>query len=85
MAKFEFNKGAIDRVAREAVRNMAADLTRGLNALVATHEGRPVDEVKIAVQRVWKDRSGGGSISDPELTQFAEEIAAGRGVTVRAK
>ncbi|MEU1908345.1 hypothetical protein [Streptomyces hygroscopicus] len=41
-----------------------------------------MDEVKAAVQQVWARQTGGGTITDPELTQFAEQIAAGGRVSV---
>ncbi|CAM5722577.1 hypothetical protein SANTM175S_10088 [Streptomyces antimycoticus] len=64
------------------VAKLAADLTRKVNALTAEYEGRPVDEVKPAIQDVWARETGGGSITDPELTQLAEQIAAGGRVSV---
>jgi hypothetical protein len=84
MAQFKFDKSAIRRVANKAVADMAAKLARDLNALIPSHEGRPLDEVKRAVQDVWRRGSGGGEISDPELSQFAEAIASGQQVTVRS-
>lgn len=85
MAKIKFDDKAIKKVVNDGVRKMAADLTRQLNALTAQCEGKPVDEVKRAVQGAWSRGTGGGSITDPELTQFAEQIAAGGQVTVRLK
>ncbi|MFJ1993061.1 hypothetical protein [Streptomyces asiaticus] len=82
-SKFQFNEGAIKKVAEQRVAKLAADLTRKLNALTAEYEGRPLDEVKTAVQQVWARETGGGSITDPELTQFAEQIAAGGQVSVQ--
>lgn len=78
-------KKAVKQAAEKTARSMASDLTRALNALTAQYEGRPVDEVKTAVQSTWKRHSGGGSITDPELTEFAEKIASGGRVEVRAK
>ncbi|GAA0554761.1 MULTISPECIES: hypothetical protein [Streptomyces] len=81
-SKFQFNEGAIKKAAEQRVAKLAADLTRKVNALTAEYEGRPVDEVKPAIQDVWARETGGGSITDPELTQLAEQIAAGGRVSV---
>ncbi|MEU5323023.1 hypothetical protein AB0G67_40665 [Streptomyces sp. NPDC021056] len=83
--KVTINKGALQKVARQATRDLASKLTRALNALTPQYQGRPLDEVKRAVQQTWARNSGGGSITDPELTEFAEKIAAGGRVEVRAK
>lgn len=81
----KINQSALKKAAQKAVKSMSGDLTRSLNGLIPTYQGRPLDEVKTAVQRAWSRNSGGGSITDPELTKFAEEIVAGRRVEVRAK
>jgi hypothetical protein len=84
--KVNIDQGALKKVLQKAVQGKASELTRALNALTATHQGKPLDEVKRAVQATWTRHAGrGGSITDPELTKFAEEIAAGRRVQVRAK
>lgn len=81
-SRINFNGAALKKAVNDGVSKMASDLTRQLNALTAQYEGRPVDEVKPAVQDVWR-RGTGGTITDPELTQFAEQIAAGGQITVR--
>lgn len=83
--KIKIDQRALKKVAQQAARNMASDLTRALNALRSRYEGRPLSEVKAAVQSTWARHSGGGSITDPELTAYAEDIAAGRRVEVRSK
>lgn len=85
MAKFKFDDRALKKAFNEGVRKMASDLTRGLNGLTAQYRGKPVEEIKPQIQRVWAKHSGGGSITDPELTEFAEQIQAGGRVTVRLK
>ena len=85
MAKFKFDKRALNKVVAKGVQSMASDLTKALNGLTAQYQGRPLDEIKPAVQRVWAKHSGGGSITDPELTQFAQQIHDGGRVEVRMK
>ncbi|MFJ8657432.1 hypothetical protein ACIRNU_34480 [Streptomyces rochei] len=62
---------------------MARDLTTALNGLRTQYQGKPIEDVKAAVQSTWSKHTGGGSITDPELTQFAEQIQAGGRVEVR--
>ncbi|MGW0948446.1 hypothetical protein ACWD4O_38650 [Streptomyces sp. NPDC002623] len=86
MAKFNFDNRALKKAVNDGVRKMAAALTRDLNALTAQYQGRPVDEIKPEIQRVWAKHSGrGGKITDPELTEFAEQIQSGGRVVVRLK
>ncbi len=85
MAKFEFDDRALKKAVNQGVQKMADDLTKALNGLTARYEGKPVEEIKPEIQRVWAKHSGGGSITDPELTQFAEQIQAGGRVQVRLK
>lgn len=85
MAKFQFNERAIQKAVNQGVQKMASDLTTALGALTAQYEGRPLEEIKPEIQRVWAAKTGGGSITDPELTRFAEQIQAGGEVVVRLK
>ncbi|MFJ9799809.1 hypothetical protein [Streptomyces sp. NPDC101145] len=84
-SKFSFNKRAFEKIANDAVAKMARNLTTALNGLKTRYQGAPIEEVKAAVQKVWSRHSGGGTISDPELTAFAEQIQAGGRVEVRLK
>lgn len=85
MTKFEFDDRALKKAVNQGVQKMADDLTKALNGLTARYEGQPLEDIKPEIQRVWAKHSGGGSITDPELTQFAEQIQAGGRVEVRLK
>ncbi|WP_371099878.1 hypothetical protein [Streptomyces sp. PU_AKi4] len=80
---FKFDDRAMKKLVNQGVQKMASDLTSALNALTGRYQGKPVEEIKPEIQRVWAKHSGGGSITDPELTQFAEQIQAGGRVEVR--
>lgn len=83
---FKFDDRAMKKkMVNQGVQKMASDLTSALNALTGRYQGKPVEKIKPEIQRVWAKHSGGGSITDPELTQFAEQIQAGGRVTVRMK
>ena len=47
------------------------------------YKGRPVSEIKPALQREWKKI--GGSITDPELTQYASSISEGVRIQIGTK
>jgi hypothetical protein len=83
VAKFSFDESAIQKAVNQGVQKMASDLTRALSGLTAQYQGRPLEEIKPEIQRVWAKHTGGGSVTDPELTRFAEQIQAGGEVVVR--
>mgnify|MGYP003576037326 CR=1 FL=1 len=83
MNKLKIDERALKKVAEQKVAEMADDLTVALNDLTPYYEGRPIEEVKSAVQETWAEASGGGSITDPHLTAFAEQISQGGRVVVR--
>lgn len=83
--RIKFDDRALKKAVQKGVQTMADDLTRALNGLTSRYQGRPLEEIKPAIQREWAKHSGGGTITDPELTQFAEQIQAGGRVTVRMK
>ncbi|MEU5043135.1 hypothetical protein [Streptomyces griseorubiginosus] len=84
-SNFSFDDRALKKAVQQGVQKMADDLTKALNGLTSRYKGRPLEEIKPEIQRVWAKHTGGGSITDPELTQFAEQIATGGRVTVRLK
>lgn len=85
MAKFKFDDRALKKMVDQGVQKMADDLTRALNGLTSRYRGRPLDEIKPEIQRVWAKQTGGGSITDPELTAFAQQIHDGGRVVVKLK
>ncbi|GHC37269.1 MULTISPECIES: hypothetical protein [Streptomyces rochei group] len=82
-SNFSFDEGAFRKAARDGVAKMARTLTTALNGLKTQYQGKPIEDVKAAVQSTWSKHTGGGSITDPELTQFAEQIQQGGRVEVR--
>lgn len=78
-SKVTFNESVLEKVAQQAAQQWAD------NALVDTYQGRPIEEVKAAVAETWRCEGGeGASITDPELTQYAEPIAAGGTIRIEA-
>ncbi|MDX2658345.1 hypothetical protein PV402_39865 [Streptomyces scabiei] len=85
MAKFKFDDRALKKAVNQGVQKLADDLTKALNGLTPQYEGKSLEEIKPEIQRVWSKQTGGGSITDPELTTFAEQIQAGGRISVRMK
>ncbi|MFH8483620.1 hypothetical protein [Streptomyces sp. NPDC018055] len=75
-SKFTFNEKALKRVANEAGRKIAARLSTMLNGMSSEFAGRPVEEIKPVLQSRWRAVAD-GSITDPQLTEYAERISAG--------
>lgn len=86
-SRVTFNTKAFERnlkkVANEGVQKLAGKLSTMLNSMSAEFTGRSVDEIKPVLQQRWR-ATAGGSITDPELTQYAEQIAAGGTFNIKA-
>jgi hypothetical protein len=82
VAQFKFDKKALDKVVAGAVEQRASEVQTLLDGLARTCAGKPIDEVKLTLKRAWERRPG-ARITDPELTRFATELAAGRRIDVR--
>lgn len=75
----------------DLVREAAAD---GINEIAKSYQGmfdrlgrqyrgRPVAEIKPVLQREWAAQ--GGSLTDPELTTYAEHISHGTRIEMRVQ
>lgn len=74
---------ALEEQAAKALRPLARALEDMLNGMSREFQGRPVEEIKPVLAERWAKVTPGGSITDPELTQYAEQIAAGGSFTLR--
>ena len=87
MAKFKFDSRKLEQAVMEAadgaVRARANQLQQLVDSLGASHRGRPVDDVKVALRSGWQAATGDGDITDPELTQWATHIANGRPIHIQ--
>lgn len=73
----------VQNAAREGVRDVATQYERMFTSLRRRYAGRPVDEIKPALRREW--RRIGGSITDPDLTEYATLISEGHRITMNVK
>lgn len=81
--KFKINEAALKRAVAPAVKNIAEDKTRQMDQFVADYAGHDLDEIKRAIVALFKRDSG--SISDPELTRYAEMVQRGQRIVFRAE
>lgn len=77
--KIQFDERALERAIDDGMKQFARDANRRMSALAATHAGRPLPEIKSALQALFRNQ--GGSISDPELSDYAARIQAGSSIT----
>jgi hypothetical protein len=85
MSTFQMNPGwekELLGAADAEMRKVASRLEQSLDALRQAYEGRPIEHIKPAVASAWSRTNDGARITDPQLTEFAEAIRTGRGITI---
>ena len=79
MSSFSFDSNgfekAFKKVASDAFDQRAREMQQTMDRLGRELKGQPLDAAKTRLQREWQRM--GGSITDPELTQYAEVLVAG--------
>ena len=78
--KFKFDEKALLRAVQPQMERIARDLEADLARLQSTYRGRPVDEIRPAVRKLFSD----GSISETEVEKYAQWISDGTKIEVRA-
>ena len=63
-----------------AMAEQANKLKAALESVSTLNSGQPVDSVKVALLSAWTGVGNGASISEPELTNVAGLISAGKRV-----
>jgi len=86
-AEFEFDAKRLERKLKIAARNDVMDASQKyqklFDSLIRRYKGQPVEEIKPVLRREWKRI--GGSISDPELTEYAQHISDGTRIRMNVK
>jgi hypothetical protein len=62
---------------------LASDFQSAIDGLRPAYEGKPVEQIKPALERAWAEVNNGPRIIDPHLTQYAEAIRVGRPMEIR--
>lgn len=82
MSSFNFDEEAFKRIAQDAVRKVAAQQTADLEQLREQYTGQPLDVIRPALQQLFAGYDG--SISEPELTEWAQLIHDGTRIEMNA-
>ncbi|MGY4936027.1 hypothetical protein ACWD7T_34050 [Streptomyces sp. 900116325] len=77
-------KRNLQKVANDAATTVGRKLSVMLNGMSAEFKGRPVEEIKPVLQSRWASTAG-GSITDPELSEYAAKISEGDSFSVNVK
>lgn len=84
-SSFKFDKNAfmreVQREAQKGIDQMAREQNRELERMSATYTGRPIEEIKPALQRLFVRYDG--KITEPELTEWAQLISDGTKITLK--
>ena len=86
MGNFKMSPGwekELEKAVRPALKDIASDYQKMFDSLSRRYKGRPVSEIKPVLRREWS--RVGGSISDPELTEYANHISEGTRIQLRVK
>ena len=86
MGNFKMSPGwekELEKAVRPALKDIASDYQKMFDSLLRRYKGRPVSEIKPVLKREWARI--GGSISDPELTDYASLISEGTRIQMRVK
>lgn len=82
MGRVELNEEGIRQAVQGALESKRAAAQALFDAMGSEAVGKPLDEVKKLLAERW-ERDLGGSITDPELTVYAEALVSGAKVGVR--
>lgn len=70
----------VERQAQSAINEMARGMTSEFDRLAQQYKGQSVEVIKPEIRRVFE--KDGGSITDPELTDYAKLISNGQHIEV---
>lgn len=80
--KINLDEKALQKLVQPAIDEMAKEYNRDFESLARQYRGKPVEQIKPALQRIFKKR--GGKISDPELSDYAQQISDGVKIIFRS-
>jgi hypothetical protein len=83
LADFSFDDSAFRRFVEGMRHTIAPVIQQALDDIYRTHEGKPVDEVKLALQHRWATNGEGWELTDPHLSAYAEVISEGRRIEMQ--
>jgi hypothetical protein len=78
---FEFNDREIKKMLDGVIADERKDLQKLFDRLGREYEGQPVATVRTVLQREFRKR--GGTVTDPELSEWATAISEGTRIVVK--
>ncbi len=79
--EIKFNKGWEKKFKEEIAETVRKDTEAFFDSFARRYRGRPVVEIKPALQREWRQKMD-GSITDPDLTEYATAISEGTRIRI---
>lgn len=73
----------LNKMLQGTMKDIASEYQKMFDSLSRRYKGRPVAEIKPVLRREWA--LVGGSISDPELTDYARLISEGTRIVMKDK
>lgn len=70
-------------VADRAVKDEAVKIQRLFDSLNRRYAGQPIEVIKPVLKREWQ--RNGGTLTDPELTEYATHISNGTKIRIRTR
>lgn len=80
--KFNFDQRAIDRIANEAISEVAAHAQQAFDRVHRIHAGKPVAQVMAPLRSALRS-AGWNRATDADLRPMAEAISQGQRIDVR--
>ncbi|CAB0542451.1 hypothetical protein CIP107539_00940 [Corynebacterium diphtheriae] len=80
--RIKIDEKALKKLVEPALRDTAKTYNKDFESLSRTHQGRPVEEIRREVKRIFKKH--GGSIDAAEAAQYAQIISEGKQVKFEA-
>lgn len=84
--KFEMSRNFerdLDKALQGTIKDIASEYQKMFDSLSRRYKGRPVSEIKPVLRREWA--RVGGSISDPELADYATLISEGTRIEMKVR
>lgn len=82
--RIEWDDNALKQIENEVGQQAAKEMQKVVDRVLRAGKGKPVAEVKRMLRREWRTALG-GDITDPELTKWAELLAAGHRIVPTPK
>lgn len=77
-------ESVLNRAVADGVQSLAVRIEKMLAELTRTYRGQPVSQITPVLAREWH-RVTDGSITDPELTEYARHISEGTQIKVNVQ